>query len=102
MDDSKRKRRSSKKSTKHHNCGISWINYSTFIIFINKFLVCEFGNNRLQRFSVDGKVLQTLGGAGDDVGLFKTPWAVEIGPEGVVVADTGNNRLQRLPDMMVY
>jgi DNA-binding beta-propeller fold protein YncE len=66
------------------------------------FLVCEFGNNRLQRFSVEGKSLQTFGGAGDKAGLFKTPWAVETGPEGVIVADTGNNRLQRLPDMMVY
>ncbi|MBC8200642.1 MAG: hypothetical protein H8E86_01250 [Planctomycetes bacterium] len=66
------------------------------------FLVAEFGNNRLQRFSADGVALEMYGGAGDAVGLFKTPWAVELGREGVIVADTGNNRLQRLPDMMVY
>jgi len=66
------------------------------------FLVCEFGNNRLQRFTVDGDAMQILGGAGDEVGLFKTPWAVEIGPDGFIVADTGNNRLQRLPYMMVF
>jgi hypothetical protein len=46
--------------------------------------------------------MQILGGAGDEVGLFKTPWAVEIGPDGFIVADTGNNRLQRLPYMMVF
>jgi len=56
----------------------------------------------LQRFTVDGDALQILGGAGDEAGLFKTPWAVEIGPEGFIVADTGNNRLQRLPYMMVF
>jgi sugar lactone lactonase YvrE len=66
------------------------------------FLVAEFGNNRLQRFTVDGEALETYGGAGDVVGLFKTPWAVETGQGGIIVADTGNNRLQRLPDMMVY
>ena len=44
----------------------------------------------------------TMGGAGDETGLFKTPWAVETGQGGIIVADTGNNRLQRLPDMMVY
>jgi DNA-binding beta-propeller fold protein YncE len=66
------------------------------------FLVCEFGNNRLQRFSVDGRTLEIFGGAGDTIGTFKTPWAVEVRAKGIIVADTGNNRLQRLPDMMVY
>lgn len=64
------------------------------------FLVCEFGNNRLQRFTTQGESLQTFGGAGDAAGLFKTPWAVVLGRDELIVADTGNNRLQRLPDMM--
>jgi DNA-binding beta-propeller fold protein YncE len=75
--------------------GISFDSQTTF-------LVCEFGNNRLQRFSIDGDALEMFGGAGDTIGTFKTPWAVEVGSKGIVVADTGNNRLQQLPDMMVY
>jgi DNA-binding beta-propeller fold protein YncE/ABC-type spermidine/putrescine transport system permease subunit II len=64
------------------------------------FLVCEFGNNRLQRFSTEGESLEVFGGAGDVAGLFKTPWAVVLSGDELIVADTGNNRLQRLPDMM--
>ncbi|HIB01463.1 MAG TPA: hypothetical protein EYO31_06210, partial [Phycisphaerales bacterium] len=68
----------------------------------NSIIVCEFGNNRLQRFSTNGEVIEVFGGAGDTNGLFKTPWAIEIVPNGFIVADTGNNRLQRLPDMMAF
>ena len=66
----------------------------------NTFLVCEYGNNRLQRFNIEGESMGTMGGAGDETGLFKTPWAVVVTKNGLLVADTGNNRLQLLPYMM--
>lgn len=66
------------------------------------FVVCEFGNNRLQKFTTDGESIASLGGAGDVLGYFKTPWAVGVDANGMVIADTGNNRLQRLPDMMDF
>ena len=64
-------------------------------------LVCEFGNNRLQRFSTDGKSLGIWGSAGSEMGLLRTPWGVAATSGGIVIADTGNNRLQLLPYMML-
>ena len=66
----------------------------------NTFIVCEFGNNRLQRFSIDGESLELWGSAGDGAGFLRTPWGIAVTKNGIVVADTGNNRLQLLPDMM--
>lgn len=66
----------------------------------DSFIVCEYGNNRLQQFSLEGDYITTFGSAGDLAGLFKTPWGVAMTPHGIIVVDTGNNRLQLLPDMM--
>jgi DNA-binding beta-propeller fold protein YncE len=66
----------------------------------NTFIVCEFGNNRLHRFTLDGDSIQTWGSAGSDSGLLRTPWGIAKITDGIVIADTGNNRLQLLPDMM--
>jgi len=76
--------------------------YPYGIDFIDErhFVVCEYGNNRLQVFSVDGESKGLLGIAGNESGLFKTPWAVVKIKKGLLVADTGNNRLQSLPDIM--
>ena len=76
--------------------------YPYGITFISpvSFLVCEYGNNRLQQFSIDGSFISSAGSAGDRAGEFKTPWGVAKTPLGIIVADTGNNRLQLLPDMM--
>jgi DNA-binding beta-propeller fold protein YncE len=63
-------------------------------------LVCEFGNNRLHQFSRSGESLGTWGSAGSDVGFLRTPWGIAKSGDGIVVADTGNNRLQVLPYMM--
>ncbi len=78
--------------------------YPYGIVFTSpeSFVVCEFGNNRLQKFTTNGEAIQTLGGAGDVLGYFKTPWSVGVDANGMVIADTGNNRLQRLPDMMDF
>ena len=65
------------------------------------FIVCEFGNNRLQRFSRQGEPLGTWGNAGDGIGDLRTPWGIALTKDGFVVADTGNNRLQLSPCIMM-
>ncbi len=74
--------------------------YGILIDSPNSILVCEFGTNRLHRFSMDGESVQLWGSAGSEIGYFRTPWGIAKTPNGIVVADTGNNRLQLLPDMM--
>lgn len=61
-----------------------------------KLLVCEFGNNRVQRIDpVSGKSLGIWGRAGRAAGELAYPWAVVVDHRGdVVIVDAGNNRLQ--------
>lgn len=61
-----------------------------------KLVVCEFGNNRVQRIDPrDGTSLGTWGRPGRAPGELVTPWAVAVDQSGRVVAvDGGNNRLQ--------
>jgi DNA-binding beta-propeller fold protein YncE len=59
-------------------------------------VVCEFGNNRVQRIDRDtGEGLGTWGRGGRARGELASPWAVAVDRHGrVVAADAGNNRLQ--------
>ena len=60
-------------------------------------MVCEFGNNRVQRFTRDGTSLGIWGAAGRRPGQLAYPWEVVADPEGrVYVIDSGNNRVQVL------
>ena len=82
------------------NAGELLYPYGICFVSDEQFVVCEYGNNRLQVFSTDGESEGLLGGAGNAGGLFKTPWSVVKITKGLLVADTGNNRLQSLPDIM--
>jgi DNA-binding beta-propeller fold protein YncE len=59
-------------------------------------IVCEFGNNRVQkldRHTGAGKKL--WGGGGHDPGQLAYPWGVAVDKDDRIVAvDAGNNRLQ--------
>jgi DNA-binding beta-propeller fold protein YncE/ABC-type Fe3+ transport system permease subunit len=59
-------------------------------------IVCEFGNNRVQKLDpVTGASLGIFGRAGALPGEFKHPWGVAVDRQNRVVAvDAGNNRLQ--------
>ncbi|MCC6148337.1 MAG: glycosyltransferase family 39 protein [Anaerolineaceae bacterium] len=64
--------------------------------------VADSRNNRIQRLSPDGEVLNTWGSfadvaAGDAPGgTFNEPWGVAVSPDGsVYVADTWNHRIQK-------
>ena len=61
-----------------------------------RLVVCEFGNNRVQRVDrLTGEGLAAWGGPGHEPGRLAYPWAVAVDPRGrVVVVDSGNNRLQ--------
>ena len=58
-------------------------------------LVCEYGNNRLQRFSPRGESLGVYGRAGRNLGELAYPWGVTTDAQGLAyVVDAGNNRIQ--------
>jgi sugar lactone lactonase YvrE len=61
-----------------------------------RLIVCEFGNNRVQRIDKEtGQGLATWGHAGRDPGQLAYPWGVAVDKHGRVVAvDAGNNRFQ--------
>lgn len=59
-------------------------------------VVADSGNHRLQLFSPDGELQQTIGSPGAGTGEFNEPWGVAIGPDGsIYVADTWNHRIQK-------
>jgi len=59
-------------------------------------IVCEFGNNRVQKIDKQtGKGLATWGRAGREPGELAYPWGVAVDKRDRIVAvDAGNNRLQ--------
>lgn len=58
--------------------------------------VADSGNNQVQVFSADGSRLMVLGGKGNALGQFETPYDVALHPDGrqFAVADYGNHRIQ--------
>jgi DNA-binding beta-propeller fold protein YncE len=57
--------------------------------------VADTGNDRIQKFSMEGEPLQVIGEAGSDEGEFDSPAAAAVSPKGnIVVADTDNQRIQ--------
>ncbi|TWU21657.1 NHL repeat protein [Novipirellula galeiformis] len=60
-------------------------------------VVCEFGNQRLQRLEPDGKWIASWGGPGFQPGQLYDPWGIVVdSKDRVHVLDSNNNRVQRL------
>lgn len=60
-------------------------------------VVVEYKNNRLQRFSEDGKWIATWGGPGFEPGKLNQPWGVVIDSKDQVhILDSSNHRVQRI------
>ncbi len=57
-------------------------------------LVCEYGNNRVQRLSRAGECLGLFGRPGTGDGELHAPWAVDGDANRVFVLDSRNNRVQ--------
>jgi hypothetical protein len=57
--------------------------------------VCEYGNNRVQLFSPEGKALALYGQAGRRLGQLAGPWSVAVDAHRrAFVVDALNNRIQ--------
>ncbi len=62
---------------------------------LGNFWVADTGNDRLEKFSREGNLLQVFGKSGSGEGEFRSPSGVAVGPKGnISVADTGNRRVQ--------
>lgn len=61
------------------------------------FWVADTGNNRLQKLSREGNLLQVIGKKGSGEAEFRSPWAIAVSPKGNIhIADTRNRRIQVL------
>jgi len=57
--------------------------------------VTDVNNHRIQKFTSDGEFLTSWGSEGDGDGQFNQPEGIDVDLAGrVIVADTGNNRIQ--------
>ncbi len=62
-----------------------------------KFWVADTGNDRLQKFSFDGNLIQVVGRSGSGESEFSAPAGITVSPKGnIIIADTGNARVQVL------
>ncbi len=60
-------------------------------------LVCEYGNQRLQRLRPDGSWIANWGGPGFKLGQLYQPWGVVVDSQDRIhVLDSNNHRVQRL------
>ena len=57
--------------------------------------VADAGNNRIQVFDADGRVLRSWGSTGGEAGQFNEPWGLAVDESHVYVADTWNHRVQK-------
>ena len=59
--------------------------------------VADTGNNRIEKFTINGTLVTTWGKPGKGDGQFISPLAIAVDSSGdnVFVADTGNNRIQK-------
>ena len=58
--------------------------------------VCEYGNHRVQKFTLDGQSLALWGSAGRGPGQLYNPYALAVDSRGYVsVVDSNNHRVQR-------
>jgi len=61
-----------------------------------RFYVADTGNDRIQVFRPDGSFDHSLGQSGNQIGALRGPRAVAVDGNSVVVADSGNARIERL------
>jgi tripartite motif-containing protein 2/3 len=58
-------------------------------------VVAEYGNDRVQVFGPDGRVVRSFGSPGAGPGQLDGPYGVAVDGEGkMLVADNDNNRVQ--------
>jgi len=66
---------------------------------VGNYYVCEYGgNDRVQKFDVNGNSLAVFGGLGTGDGLFQRPMGIVWKDGSIYVADAINNRIQVFRD----
>jgi DNA-binding beta-propeller fold protein YncE len=66
-------------------------------------LVADTANDRVQRFSPDGNLIEVIGEAGSGPGQFEEPVGVAVDAAGrMYVADSGNQRIQQFDSDGTY
>ncbi|HWC49103.1 MAG TPA: NHL repeat-containing protein [Solirubrobacterales bacterium] len=69
----------------------------------NGIWVADTGNNRLEKFNVNGVLASSLSGEGTETGKLKAPSAITVAPDGSIwVADTGNNRIEQWSSTLTF
>jgi hypothetical protein len=59
--------------------------------------VCEYGNHRVQKFTLDGDSIACWGSEGRRPGHLFNPWALVLDSRGRLhVLDSNNHRVQRI------
>jgi len=59
--------------------------------------VLEYGNQRVQKLTLDGQPLGMIGRPGRGDGCFAFPWRFEVVENMLYISDTDNNRVVVLP-----
>ena len=62
---------------------------------MNTLWVVDSGNNRVERFNLEGEYLTQFGSAGSGPGQLSGPWGIAATNGSLYVTDTGNNRIDR-------
>lgn len=62
---------------------------------LDRIVVCDFDNHRVQFFRFDGICLNSFGSKGKSLGQFDRPMGVALlNGDQIVVSDWGNDRIQ--------
>jgi streptogramin lyase len=65
--------------------------------------VTDTGNNRIEKFTPSGGLLNNLSGAGSEPGKLSRPMGITVAPDGSIwVADTGNNRIEKWNSTLTF
>ncbi|QDS94943.1 NHL repeat protein [Roseimaritima multifibrata] len=80
-----------------HGLGELYFPYDLALCHDGSVVVCEYGNQRLQRFTPEGEFIAHWGAPGHSPGQLYQPWGVVIdSKDRIHVLDSNNHRVQRL------
>lgn len=83
--------------TEGKEAGKFYYPYDLAIASDDSVLVCEYGNQRLQRFDKAGQWIASWGGPGFDPGQLYQPWGLVVDSrDRVHILDSNNHRIQRI------
>lgn len=70
---------------------------------LNRILIADGGNHRIQQFTADGDFVTEWGTLGSSNGQFNSPRDVAVAPDGsIYVADANNHRMQKFDSVFTF